>query len=146
MVLVSKVTAPLRASIRPIEVAPVCMVIDVNAKMVPRKLVAVPIVAELPICQNTLQDRAPLVSNTRLLEAVVSVEPAWNTKTAPASPSASKVSVPVSPIEDAELYTPWVKVLPPRSSVIGDGGDSPAATLYAVTRSSFAPWVTLSPA
>jgi hypothetical protein len=36
--------------------------------------------------------------------------------------------------------------LPPRSSVIGEGGDSPAAALYAVTRSSFAPWVTLSPA
>jgi hypothetical protein len=103
MVFVSRVTEPLRASIRPIEVAPVCIVIEVNARIVPRKAVAVPIVAELPICQYTLQDRAPLVSSTRLLDAVVSVEPAWKTKTAPASPSASRVSVPVSPIEEAEL-------------------------------------------
>jgi hypothetical protein len=76
IVFVSRVTDPLRASIRPIEVAPVCRVMDVNARMVPRKLVAVPIVAELPICQNTLQDLAPLVSSTRLLDAVVRVEPA----------------------------------------------------------------------
>ncbi|TDU84296.1 hypothetical protein EV138_6767 [Kribbella voronezhensis] len=103
MVFVSMVTAPLRASMRPIAVAPVCRVMEVSARMVPRKLVAVPIVAELPICQNTLQDRAPLVSSTRLLEAVVSVDPAWKTKTAPASPSASRVSVPVNPIEPAEL-------------------------------------------
>jgi hypothetical protein len=103
MEFVSKVTDPLRASIRPIAVAPVSMVIDVNARMVPRKLVPVPIVAELPICQYTLQARAPLVSSTRLLVAVVSVEPAWKTKTAPASPSAFRVSVPVSPIEEAEL-------------------------------------------
>jgi hypothetical protein len=103
MVLVSRVTAPLRASMRPTAVAPVSRVMDVSARMVPRKLVAVPIVAELPICQNTLHARAPLVSRTRLLVAVVSVEPAWKTKTAPASPSASRVSVPVNPIDEAEL-------------------------------------------
>ena len=103
MVLVSRVTEPFRANMRPMAVAPVFMVMEVSARMVPRKLVAVPSVAELPTCQKTLQDRAPLVSNTRLLLAVVSVEPTWKTKTAPASSSASRVSVPVSPIEDAEL-------------------------------------------
>nr|WP_241996343.1 hypothetical protein [Kribbella antiqua] len=99
----SSVTEPLRASIRPTAVAPVSMVMDVNARMVPRNWVAVPMVAELPTCQNTLQAWAPLVSTTLLLVAVVRVDPAWNTKTAPASPSALRVSAPVSPIEEAEL-------------------------------------------
>ncbi|MEJ1106489.1 hypothetical protein V9K98_06780 [Kribbella sp. CCNWLW197] len=44
-----------------------------------------------------------MVSTTLLLVAVVSAEPTWNTKTAPASPSASRVSAPVNPIVEAEL-------------------------------------------
>jgi hypothetical protein len=51
MVLVSKVTAPFRASARPSTVAPVVSVIEVNARMFPRNVEPVPSVAELPTCQ-----------------------------------------------------------------------------------------------
>lgn len=54
IVLVSSVTAPLRASARPSIVAPVVSEIDVRAKMLPVNVVAVPMVAELPTYQNTL--------------------------------------------------------------------------------------------
>ena len=62
----------------------------------------VPSVAELPTCQKTLQACAPLTSLPGCAEAVISVEPAWKTKTAFGSPWASSVSVPVSPIDDAD--------------------------------------------
>jgi hypothetical protein len=62
-----------------------------------------PSVAELPTCQMTLLDWAPLIRATWLAEAVVSVEPAWKTKTAFGSPPPSRVTVPVSPIEEPEL-------------------------------------------
>ena len=62
-----------------------------------------PSVAELPTCQKTLQAWAPLIRLTELAEAVVSVEPAWKTKTAFGSPPAFSVSAPVSPIDEAEL-------------------------------------------
>ncbi len=55
IVLESNVTAPSLASRRPWMVAPVVAVIEVCAMIVPTKLVAVPRVAELPTCQNTLQ-------------------------------------------------------------------------------------------
>ena len=51
MVLVSRVTAPLRASSRPCTVACVLALIEVNAKMVPTKVELVPRVAELPTFQ-----------------------------------------------------------------------------------------------
>jgi hypothetical protein len=51
----------------------------------------------------------------------------------------------VSPIDEAELYTPGVSVRPPRSVAIGEVGPSPAALLYAVTRSVLACWTTASP-
>jgi hypothetical protein len=51
IVLSSSVTAPFRASARPSRVAPVFMVIDARARMLPTKEVVVPIVAELPTCQ-----------------------------------------------------------------------------------------------
>lgn len=54
MRFVSRVTAPLRASSRPSTDAPVCAVIDVKAMTFPMKSEAVPRVAELPTCQNTL--------------------------------------------------------------------------------------------
>ena len=82
IVSVSSVTAPLRASTRPSTVTPVVTVMLVRAMIVPRKVEPVPSVAELPICQNTLQAWAPLIRLTQLPEAVVSVEPAWKTKTA----------------------------------------------------------------
>ena len=73
IVLLSSVTAPLRARSRPSTVAPVVTVIDVSAKMLPLNVVVVPSVAELPTCQKTLQDWAPLMRLTVLAEAVVSV-------------------------------------------------------------------------
>ena len=75
-VFVSKVTAPFRASNRPCTVALVSAVMLVSAMIVPVKLDPVPSVAELPICQNTLQAWAPFVKLTLLADAVVSVEPA----------------------------------------------------------------------
>ena len=44
---------------RPSRVAPVVIEIDVRARMLPAKALPEPIVAELPTCQNTLQDWAP---------------------------------------------------------------------------------------
>jgi hypothetical protein len=52
--LLSKVTEPLRASARPSTVDPVVTEMDVNARIVPTKVVSVPRVAELPTCQYTL--------------------------------------------------------------------------------------------
>ncbi len=80
------VTAPFRASTRPSTVAPVFSVADVKAMMVPEKLEYDPIVAELPTCQKTLHACAPFSSWTVLLDAVISVDPAWKMKMAPASP------------------------------------------------------------
>ncbi|KOV34936.1 hypothetical protein ADK60_10835 [Streptomyces sp. XY431] len=84
-------------------VAPVVTVIDVRARMLPTKVELVPSVAELPICQKTLQGAAPLIRFTWLAEAVVRVDPTWNTQTAFGSPPASRVSVPVSPMEEEAL-------------------------------------------
>jgi hypothetical protein len=79
-------------------------VIEVNARMVPLKIVLPPSVAELPTCQKTLQDWAPLMSVTLLPVAVVSVEPIWKMKTAPGSPWPSRVRFPVIPkVPEAEL-------------------------------------------
>jgi hypothetical protein len=51
IVLVSRVTAPFLASVRPSTVAPVVSVIEVNARMLPLNEEPVPSVAELPTCQ-----------------------------------------------------------------------------------------------
>lgn len=92
----SIVTAPFRASALPLTVAPVVRVMLVSARMLPTNAVVVPRVAELPTCQNTLQSVAPLRRTTVELLAVVSVLPIWKTNVAAGSPSASRVSVPVS--------------------------------------------------
>ena len=69
-----------------------------------------------------------MVRTTLLSDAVVSVEPAWKIKTAFGSPPPSSVRVPVSPIEEAELYTPGVRGgMVPRSALIGVVGPWPAA-------------------
>lgn len=101
MVLLSKLTCPLRASTRPDTVVPVCTEIDVNAMIVPTKVVLVPSVAELPTCQNTLHGEAPLMRATVLFEAVINVDPAWKMNTAFGSPCASRVTVPVNAIASA---------------------------------------------
>jgi hypothetical protein len=53
IMLVSRVTAPLRASARPLIVVPVVTVIDVRARMFPWRVEPVPSVAELPTTQKT---------------------------------------------------------------------------------------------
>ena len=106
IVSVSSVTPPLRASTRPSTVTPVVTVMLVSARIVPMNVDPVPSVAELPTCQYTLQACAPLIRLTWLPEADVNAEPIWNTNTEFGSPCAFSVSAPVSPIEDAELYTP----------------------------------------
>jgi hypothetical protein len=103
MVLVSNVTAPTLASNRPSTVAAVVAVIDAKARIFPLKVDPVPSVAELPTCQNMLQDWAPLMRFTLLPDAVVSVEPIWKMKTALGSPWASSVRIPVIPSEDVDL-------------------------------------------
>jgi len=54
IVLVSNVTAPLRAYRLPLDTAPVVKEMEVSARMFPIKLVFVPTVAELPTCQKIL--------------------------------------------------------------------------------------------
>jgi hypothetical protein len=100
-VLVSIVTAPaVRASSLPCTVALVVAVVDAKLMMLPTKRVVVPRVAELPTCQKTLHAWAPLISLTRLLEAVVSVDPIWKMKTESGSPWPLRVKVPVIPADE----------------------------------------------
>ena len=99
MTLVSRETWPLRASSRPWIVAPVCIVMEVRATTLPTNVVLVPMVAELPTCQKTLHGWAAPVRATVALLAEIRVVPAWKMNTAAGSPSASRVTVPVSPIE-----------------------------------------------
>jgi hypothetical protein len=101
IVLVSRLTWPFRAKTRPATVVPVWTVAEVNAKTLPTKVVAVPRVAELPTCQNTLHAWAPPMRRTVLLEAVISVDPAWKMNTAFGLLCPSRVTVPVRPSEEA---------------------------------------------
>jgi hypothetical protein len=72
---VSIVTAPLRARPLPDTLAPVVRVMLVRARILPTNTVPVPMVAELPTCQNTLQPTPLLVTRIDELLAVVSVLP-----------------------------------------------------------------------
>jgi hypothetical protein len=76
IVLASSVTAPLRASNRPWNVAPVRALIEVSASTSPTNRVLVAKVAELPTCHTTLHAEAPLTSRTRLSDAVIKVDAA----------------------------------------------------------------------
>ena len=89
------VTAPFRASARPLSVTPVAIVMEVMAMIVPAKVVPDPSVAELVTCQKTLQALAPLTRRTELDEAVTSEEVAWKIQTDVASFWPSSVRVPV---------------------------------------------------
>jgi len=95
--LLSRVTAPFRASARPSTVVPFCTVIEVSARIVPTNVVPVPRVAELPTCQNTLQGSAPFVRATVLFDAVIRVDPAWKIHTELGSFCPFRVTVPVRP-------------------------------------------------
>jgi hypothetical protein len=97
IVLVSIVTAPLRAQAAPqVMVTPVVSVMLACARMSPANAVAVPSVAELPTCQNTLPPCAPLISETAEALAVVSVVPTWKMKTALGLPRPLSLTVPVN--------------------------------------------------
>ncbi len=96
MWFVCSVTSPFRASALPDTLAPVASVIVVRARILPAKTVPVPIGAELPTRQNTLQSTPPLITSTTELLAVVSVLTVLKMKTALALPSASNVNSPVS--------------------------------------------------
>ena len=89
----SIVAAPFSAKILPVVLALVVKVMLVFAIMCPRKVVDVPIVAELPTCQYTLVPRPPLLMSTCELLAVVSVVPIWKMKIALGSPPSLRVSV-----------------------------------------------------
>ena len=74
-----------------------------------------------------------------LFDAVTSVEVVLNTKTPLGSPCASSVRVPVIlKVSSAESYTPGFNVVPPSSEGIRVTGVLPAASLYAVIKSSLA--------
>jgi hypothetical protein len=83
-----------------LDTAPVVTVIEVVAIMFPTQFVPVPSVAELPTTQKTLHDCAPLINKTLASDAVIRVEPIWNTKRALGFPRAFSVSVPVSPADE----------------------------------------------
>jgi len=89
------VTAPVNAYSPPSTLTPDCREILAWERMFPKKLDPVPSVAEEPTCQYTLQARAPLASTTREDDAVVRLEPIWNTKSAFGLFSAFNVTVPV---------------------------------------------------
>src|ERR1700676_634238 len=100
--LLSNETAPVRSSALPLRFAPVVRVTDAWAKMVPSKIVLVPRVAELPICQYTCSDRAPPDRMTWLLPAaVVRVDTTWKIQTPFALPL--RVRLPVIPSDGCEL-------------------------------------------
>ena len=91
IVLLSKVTAAVRANRRPSTVAPVVTVMDAKARMFPLKTEPVPRVAELPTTQKMLAAWAPPLRMTWRPVVVVSVDAIWKMKTAFASPWASSV-------------------------------------------------------
>jgi hypothetical protein len=148
MVSLMRVTSPVEANTRPATVTPEPRVIEVDAMTVPAK-VGPSRTAVLPTCQNTLHAEAPSVSETLLLVPVVRLDPVWKMNTALASPCPFKMSVPLRLSAPSELvwYTPGSRVRPVRSA--GSEvlvGLSPAACLYAVVRSFWAPSAVLSAA
>jgi len=101
MWFVSNVTAPVSAINLPSIDAPVVAVIDARAIIVPLKTEYVPRVAELPTCQKTFEDDAPLVRTILLAPgpaAVVSVLPILKMYT----PLPESVSVPVMAADDGK--------------------------------------------
>jgi hypothetical protein len=97
IVLVSNVTAPVRAQAAPqVILAPVVSVMLACARMSPVNDVVVPSVAELPTLQNTLPPCAPLISSTDEALAVVSVLPMLKMKIELGLPRPLSLSVPVN--------------------------------------------------
>ncbi len=106
IVLVSSVTAPLRASAAPQSmVAPVVSVMLGSATIWPWKAVVVPSVAEEPTLKNTLPAWAFPISSIEDALPVIRVDSMLKMKTAFSSPppSSTRASVPVSPAELSKL-------------------------------------------
>ncbi len=72
-----RVTEPVWASARPWTVTLSPRLIDVCARMLPRKTEPAFNVAELPTCQKTLHSCAPLIRFTELPTPAVSDESVW---------------------------------------------------------------------
>jgi hypothetical protein len=105
--------------------------------MVPTKMERVPRVAELPTCQKTLHELAPLMSCTELVDAVVRVVGAWKTQTELGSFWPSSVRLPVRSRLLPAAYTPGARVNPPSVPWVAVTG-SPAATRNAAVRAIWA--------
>src|SRR5947207_13816530 len=126
--LVSNVTAAFCARALPSSVAPVAIVMEAYAIMVPLNAEYVPSVAELPTCQKTLAALAPPIRTTRPPVATFSADPIWKMKTAFGSPLASSVRSPVTASVEVDLYRPGARVCPPKSHATAIGAvDRPAA-------------------
>ena len=95
IILLSSVTAPVRANNCPFINAPLFAVIEAIAKICPTKVELAPNVAELPTFQKVRQKRALFVKVMLLATAVISVDAVLNTKTPSGSPCASSVRIPV---------------------------------------------------
>jgi hypothetical protein len=97
------VTAPLMAYKPPLTATPLFRLIDVKANILPLKIVEAPSVAEEPTWKKTLHAWAPLVSTIDAADAVVSVDPIWNTKSEFGLFWPSSVSGPVICTADPEV-------------------------------------------
>ena len=130
MVLLSKVTAPLRAKRLPSDITPVFTVIELCARMFPRNVEPVPKVAELPTCQKTLHSLPPLIKSTTEALPVARVDPIWKTQTALVLPPASRVRIPFSLAVLAKTYVPATRTKPPKfvPVKVGPGGRANAAS------------------
>src|SRR5580704_4265489 len=117
-VLVTKVTAATCVKTLPSTAAPVCSVIDADARIFPRKSVP-PTVAELPTCQKTLDALAPFIRITWRPLPTVSVEAGiWKIQTPLELPRASSVRSPELIVNEpgaGAVYRPGAKVSPPSS-------------------------------
>ena len=96
MFVLVKTTAPFLASILPTAVAPEFIVMDVKANTFPWNEVKLPMMAELPVCQNIFLACAPPVRITLppAPPTVVKADAIWKIQTAFASPCASRVRLP----------------------------------------------------
>ena len=103
MWLSSSVTSPFRAKALPNTFAPVCSAMSVSATIFPTKSALVPIVAELPTCQYTLQKLPPLIMRTVEPLWIVSADGTWKMNSAVGSPWASRVRVPLTANRAADV-------------------------------------------
>ncbi len=103
IVLWSNVTEPVCASARPVTVAPVVIVIEVEASMFPKNVVFVPRVAELPTCQYMLQALAWFFRSTLPVTVVRVEDGIWKIQIASGFPCASSVRVPAEIKNDETL-------------------------------------------